>query len=127
MRVFFCILLTISLCYVHGARLAGAKYRKLALIADGRQRPDLVLAACQKGLAANPYNVSLHGYAAHALMDQKKYPEALKHLNITLNYYPNDLNALFNSAFANFYTGNLQKAFEMRDRIKKIKPSYIKQ
>lgn len=126
MRAFVCLLLTLSLCYVHAARLTGAKYRKLAIIVDGRQRADLVLAASMKGLAANPFNINLHGYATHALMNLKEYEPALMHAKIMLKYYPNDLNAMINAARALVYTGKIPEALEMRDRVKKIQPRYIK-
>lgn len=126
MKAFICILLTISLCYIHAARLTGAKYRKLAIICDGRQRADLVLAASIKGLAANPFNVNLHGYAARALLNLKEHEPALMHANIMLKYYPNDLNALINASRACYYTGNVRAALNMRDRVKKIQPRYIK-
>lgn len=126
MRTFICILLTLSLCYIHAARLTSAKYRKLAIICDGRQRADLVLKASMKGLAANPFNINLHGYAAYALMNLKEYEPALMHAKIKLKYYPNDLNALINASRALVYTGNIRAALNMRDRVKKIQPRYIK-
>lgn len=121
----FCMLITLSLCYIHTCRLQGAKYRKLAIIVDGRQRADLVLAASLKGLKTNPFNINLHGYAAHALMNMKEYKPALMHLNIMLKYYPYNLNALFNTMYANFYTGNIENAFKLLDRIQRIQPKYV--
>jgi tetratricopeptide (TPR) repeat protein len=120
------ILVTIALVYAHMARLQSAKYRHLALIVEKRGLPDLVLKASLKGLAWNPFNINLHGYAARAQMQKKDYRKALYHLKIMLRYYPNDLNALINSAWANYYTGNFKEALKMQERVKSINPSYVK-
>jgi len=115
----------IGLIVFHSARLEGERYRQLARRLDMSGRNDLFLRAALEGLRRNPWNVRLHGYAGHALMNEKRYPEALAHLKIMNRYYPYELNGLANAMFANWYLGDRAKAFAIRDRIAAIKPRYV--
>jgi len=120
------LIVLIGLVYIHSVRLEGLRYERLARVAEVQNRPGLVLFYALSGLAVNPKNIMLNGYAGTALKNLKKYKAAIMHLEVMQKYYPNHLNTLINSAFAYYYAGNTKKAYEMRDRVARIKPSYVK-
>lgn len=127
------VVVAVVLIVFHVVRLEGLRYERLAMQAAviAQQTPEIsdalaVSVYALKGLEINPFNIRFHDHAGASFTVAGDYKKAIYHLNIVLNYYPNSLNTLINLMFAYYYDGNLPKSFEMRDRMKRIKPSYAK-
>lgn len=121
-----CFLTLISLCGVHASRLYGARYQKLAGIAEDQKKYDYMLTYVIKGLQANLYNIDLYSYAGVAFMRLKQYELAKIYFNKYLKYNPNRINVLMNFAICCEQLKQEKEAFIIKKRIKRINPEYIR-